>query len=227
MNSFLQRKSEYSSPFLSQPFAHSDLIPCFSVLFKSFVETMHQPRYSKLYDQLKSFCVSMWIAIYNRFLSSAGSPLFETIREFCGEMESTLVAEFDRDATCELESNDVREGIEQVVLNMLGGGLLMLLAKENEEKEKVVNKSIQVLQFLKPEHLDVHADYVDNPLFERAVHQLQAVFTCRSPQFMLRCIAESAKTLFAILGSDHSSSLRDVSDVQVQMISSHCLFSVH
>lgn len=188
---------------------------------------MHQPRYSKLYDQLKSFCVSMWIAIYNRFLSSAGSPLFETIREFCGEMESTLVAEFDRDATCELESNDVREGIEQVVLNMLGGGLLMLLAKENEEKEKVVNKSIQVLQFLKPEHLDVHADYVGNPLFERAVHQLQAVFTCRSPQFMLRCIAESAKTLFAILGSDHSSSLRDVSDVQVQMISSHCLFSVH
>lgn len=210
MSSFLQRESEYPSPFLSQPFAFADLIPCFSALFKRFVETIRQPRYSKLYDELKSFCISMWIAIYNRFLSSAGSPLSDAIREFCGEMESALVAECDRDVACELEPNDVREGIEQVVLNMLGGGLLMLLAKENEDKEKVVNKSIQVLQFLKPEHLDVRADYVDNPLFERAVHQLQAVFTCRSPQFMLHCIAESAKTLFAILGSDHSSSLRDV-----------------
>lgn len=87
--------------------------------------------------------------------------------------------------------------------------------KKNDPKDQLLDHHIHVLQFLKPEHLDVSesrnqnyylsVEYTNHPDFEVAVCQLRSMMFCISPKLQLLCLADTTKTLFQILGEQNSS----------------------
>ena len=157
LRSFLQNDNEYYSPlfsFLPQDTLLSDP-PFFSDGFKDFVDLLCQPRYAAFYDEIKRFCIDTWIVQYNRVSNPGGKSVCEMQRDFCNAMEKKIRVECGHDVTCEVENEDIKKGMEQLLTNVLGGGAMMNMIRENSQYGEILNKHVLVLQFLLPEHLDV------------------------------------------------------------------------
>ena len=84
-----------------------------------------------------------------------GKSVYEMQRDFCNAMEKKIRVECGHDVTCEVENEDIKEGMEQLLTNVLGGGAMMNMIRENSQYGEILNKHVLVLQFLLPEHLDV------------------------------------------------------------------------
>lgn len=217
MRSLIEKEYEFGTT-LSPSMKNVDglLLPPFSEKFKDFVDILSQNTYQLFYDEIKRFVIDQWIRIFNFQGNQNGKTLAEILRDFCNTMETKIASAFGRDATCDLDDADVKEGLEQLVMNMLGGGVLNLMREESPKKEQILNRHIRVLQFLQPEHLEVKEcsywiritlclAYVNHPKFDLAIRHLRSMVYCRSPKHMLLCLSEATQTLFSILGSEHSS----------------------
>ena len=244
MRSFIEKDTESPSLLASfLPVALPEpCLPYYSDGFKDFVDLLSQPAYASFYTQLKQFCINMWISLYNTPTSpgggfsnpggsfgNAGSDFtnpssgesggkksaWEVQRDFSSALEKSLKTACGQDVTCEVENEDIKEGVEQVLANLLGGCVLHHMVRDSPQVGAVLNKHMLVLQFLQPKHLDVSesasssaasgVEYVSNPLFATAVQQLQAIACCRSPKHMLTCLSKATQVLFSVLGEAHSS----------------------
>ena len=199
MNSFIEQPREFPSPFCPEtPFA-ADSIPCFSEGFHQIAALLASDAFSPFYDRFKSFCIALWTEFLSPAASPAGIPLLDRIDAFCQSMAQTLRASFPVSPLEGFAESELAGILQQMLFNLLGGGLLRLIADENREKERLLNSAIHVHQFLGPHHLEIPADYVDNPRFSRAVEEFRSLCHCRSPRFMLHCLAETSKSLASLL----------------------------
>ena len=244
MRSFIEQDTESPSLLASFLPASlpEPCLPYYSDGFKDFVDLLSQPAYASFYTQLKQFCINMWISLYNTPTSpgggvsnpggsfgNAGSDFtnpssgesggkksaWEVQRDFGSALEKSLKTACGQDVTCEVENEDIKEGVEQVLANLLGGCVLHHMVRDSPQVGAILNKHMLVLQFLQPKHLDVSesasssavsgVEYVSNPLFATAVQQLQAIACCRSPKHMLTCLSKATQVLFSVLGEAHSS----------------------
>ena len=158
MRSFVEENYEYPLAISSySEKSETPFYPCYSSEFKDFIDLLSQDRYQVFYDEIKGFVIEKWISIYNQIFQVNEKSLAEILRDFCKAMETKIMAAFDRDINCELEAGDVKEGMEQLIMNLVGGGLINALVSSNAKKESILNKHICILQFLQPEHLEVKA----------------------------------------------------------------------
>ena len=156
MRSFVEENYEYPLAISSySEKSETPFYPCYSSEFKDFIDLLSQDRYQVFYDEIKGFVIEKWISIYNQIFQVNEKSLAEILRDFCKAMETKIMAAFDRDINCELEAGDVKEGMEQLIMNLVGGGLINALVSSNDKKETILNKHIYILQFLQPEHLEV------------------------------------------------------------------------
>lgn len=156
MRSFIEEDCEFATVLAQYTPKQEEMsCPLFSEAFKDFVDLLSQERYQTFYDEIKRFTIENWIAIYNHVGNGHGKTLSELLRNFCNTMETKILVEFGKDVTCELEDGDVKEGFEQLILNMIGGGILNQMITDISKKEMILNKHMRILQFLKPEHLEV------------------------------------------------------------------------
>lgn len=156
MRSLIEKEYEFGT-VLSPSMENMDglVLPPFSEKFKDFVDILSQNTYQLFYDEIKRFVIDQWIRIFNFQGNRNGKTLAEILRDFCNTMETEIASAFERDVTCDLEDADVKEGLEQLVMNMLGGGVLNIMREESPKKEQILNRHIRILQFLQPEHLEV------------------------------------------------------------------------
>ena len=238
MRSFIENDTEPPSLLASFPpsLPSEALLPCYTDGFKDFVDLLSQPKYLSFYTQLKQFCINMWITLYNSIDTmssfnpntiSGVSPgvsserdemkksVWEIQRDFSSTLEKSLKEVCGRDVTCEVENEDIKEGVEQVLTNLLGGCVIHHMIRDSPQAGALLNRHMLVLQFLQPQHMDVNesefewvasdVEYASNPLFTSAVQQLQAIAYCRSPKHMLTCLSKATQVLFSVLGEEHSS----------------------
>lgn len=216
MRLFLEEEHEFSTGVASYSANETTpFYPPFSEQFKDFIDLLSLHQYQEYYDEIKQFVIEQWIVIYNNVIYQHGKTVAELIRDFCAQMEGRVREAFGKDITVDVEDTEVKEGLEQLLMNMLGAGLLNNLIQKSPKKEMVLNRHIKILQFVQPAHLDVkervtwrvfsYVEYVDHPLFQTAMQYIRGIVYCRSPKHMLTCLSECTKTLFSILGSGHSS----------------------
>lgn len=80
---------------------------------------------------------------------------WEVQRDFGSALEKRLKTACGQDVTCEVENEDIKEGVEQVLANLLGGCVLHHMVRDSPQVGAILNKHMLVLQFLQPKHLDV------------------------------------------------------------------------
>ena len=123
MRSFLQQNSEYYSPLVDSSQTTSicsDNLPEYEDEFKDFIDLLCQERYIKYYDRIKKFCLDNWISIYNHYVNKNGKSFSEILYDFSTSLGADLERAFGQDIECDLESSDIREGVEQMLMNLVG-----------------------------------------------------------------------------------------------------------
>lgn len=199
MTSFIDQPREFPSPFCPEaPFSLS-AVPRFSSGFHALASLLCSPALSPLYARFKSFCLALWTDLLHNRDFPAGTALLDRIDAFCQTTTTDLRTGFHVSTIEGTGDAELVGSLQQMIFNLIGGGLLRLIARENRGKERLLNTAIHVHQFLRPQHLEIPAEYVENPRFARAVEEFRSLFQCRSPRFMLRCLAETSKSLASLL----------------------------
>lgn len=199
MNAFIEQPREFPSPFCPEtPFAAAS-VPRFSEGFHEIAALLASPACSSLYDRFKSFCMALWTDFLSASEIPAGTALLDRIDAFCEALARDLRSGFHVSTMEGVPEGEIVGSLQQMLLNLLGGGLLRLIARENRGKERLLNTAIHVHQFLCPQNLEIPAEYVENPRFSQAVEEFRSLFHCRSPRFMLHCLAETSKSLASLL----------------------------
>lgn len=122
MRSFLQQSHEFYSPLITQSqvtFIPNTSLPEYEDEFKDFIDCLCQERYVKYYDRIKKFCLDNWISLFYHYANKNGKSFSEIIHDFSTSLDTDLERAFGQDIECDLESRDIREGIEQMLMNLV------------------------------------------------------------------------------------------------------------
>lgn len=199
MNSFVEQPREFPSPFCGETPSSMDSVPRFSERFHQIASWLVAGVSSSYYDRFKSFCIAIWTEFLHSTEIPAGISLLDRIDSFCESMKRSLREGFPVSPIVEIQESELFSILQQMLFNLFGGGLLRQIAAENREKERLLNSAIHIHQFLLPQHLEIPAEYVETPRFSQAVEAFRSMSFCRSPCFMLRCLAETWKLLGSLL----------------------------
>lgn len=119
MRSFLQQNHEFPSPLSRDTSISDTLLPEYDNEFKDLIDCLCQERYIEYYDRIKKFCLDNWISIYYN-MNKNKTSFNEILHDFSTSLDTDLERAFGQNIECDLESRDIREGIEQMLMNLVG-----------------------------------------------------------------------------------------------------------